>query len=147
MLEAIGRVLGEVWAWGGEVLILGLFDCLDVDVREPPECEIANYEYSYLNPSRSRIKAQPLKLSPCSMTSVSALKCLGGCSFVALSIDSILGFLNVFVFLQTLLLLLVLNLGNRLHGSGMWRYPPVRLHGGASIGLGLAPLAGSVSGW
>ena len=39
-LEAIGRVLGQVWAWGGDVPILGLFDCLGVDVREPPTGEV-----------------------------------------------------------------------------------------------------------
>ena len=118
-LEAIGRALGGQWAWCGEVLILGLFDCLGIDFSEPRECEVGGSESPYLNPSRSRIKAQSLKLSPCSMTSVSALECLGGCSFLDLRINPTLGFLYLSMVLQILLLLLVLNLGDRLHGSGM----------------------------
>ena len=118
-LEAIGRALGGEWAWFGEVLILGLFDYLGVYVRKSRKCEVVGYERSYLHPSRSRIKAQSLKLSPCSMTSVSALQCLGGCSFLALRSKSIFGILYFCIFLQDLLLLLILTLSARLHGSGM----------------------------
>ena len=121
MLEAIRGASGGVRAWCGEVLVLGLFDCLGVDVRELSKCKIIGYEGSYFNPSRSRIQAQPSKLSPCSMASVSALKGLGGCSFLALRIKPILGLLYLSIFLQNLLFFLVLNLGDRLHGSGMWK--------------------------